>query len=123
MYFSHSTAKSLASIVFWSLGCKCQVYLANKIHFKPDVLPANLGVHKVGLSEDSASITAMISLEGELVQLAGKGVAVDEQVEVWLGRLASQMQVTLQVRNTSVSDKKTIIFSSFNVQARFLWPA
>ncbi|KAK9815706.1 hypothetical protein WJX72_008353 [[Myrmecia] bisecta] len=66
----------------------------------PAVIQAHLkklfaGIHSVALADDKGSITAALSVEGERVELAAP-VKVDEQVESWLGRLASGMQGTLQ---------------------------
>lgn len=50
---------------------------------------------QVKFGPGQASITAIISLEGEVVELAVP-VVITEAVEVWLGQLAAAMQATLQ---------------------------
>ena len=53
------------------------------------------GIHTVQFDEEDSQITAMRSLEGELVPLA-RTVPISADVEVWLGKLADEMQHTLQ---------------------------
>ena len=55
------------------------------------------GISKVQFSEGNASITAMCSLEGEVVPLL-KPVAISDAVESWLQLLSAQMKATLQQR-------------------------
>ena len=52
------------------------------------------GISKVQFSEGNASITAMCSLEGEVVPLL-KPVAISDAVESWLQLLSAQMKATL----------------------------
>lgn len=65
----------------------------------PVVIQAHLkklfqGLHKVVLSPDNQSITAMCSVAGEVVTLQSP-VTVTDDVEVWLTNLAVEMQETL----------------------------
>ena len=52
------------------------------------------GVHRVVFSSDNASLTAMCSVAGEVVNFHTP-VAVTDDVEVWLTSLAAEMQDTL----------------------------
>ncbi len=52
------------------------------------------GLHRVVLSPDNTSITAMCSVAGEVVNLQSP-VAVTDDVEVWLTNLAVEMADTL----------------------------
>ena len=52
------------------------------------------GIHSVEFTEDSASLTAMCSIAGEVVPLT-KPVQITEQVEEWLDVLSNEMRATL----------------------------
>ncbi|KAJ3344816.1 Cytoplasmic dynein 2 heavy chain 1 [Entophlyctis luteolus] len=67
----------------------------------PNVIQSHLkklfaGVHQVQFSENSASIIAMRSLEGETVKLSNP-VPLSQTVETWLDLFAKEMKVTLKL--------------------------
>lgn len=63
------------------------------------------GIHTVQFDEEDSQITAMRSLEGELVPLA-RPVPISADVEVWLGKLADEMKHTLQ---ELLVDRKSVV--------------
>ncbi|XP_025088458.1 cytoplasmic dynein 2 heavy chain 1-like isoform X3 [Pomacea canaliculata] len=66
----------------------------------PTVIQSHLkklfaGIHSVEFDGDNQHIMAMKSLDGEVVLLKHK-VKIVQEVEVWLGKLAEEMKVTLR---------------------------
>lgn len=81
----------------------------------PTVIQSHLkklyaGIHKVSFASGGTGLSAMSSMDGEVVDLSPH-VAVTEQVERWLNELTASMQATLQgqhetLRRSSGKDKE-----------------
>lgn len=94
-----SVARQLACCIVKSEGLLLQI-LGQATD--PAVIQAHLkklfaGVHEVDLTDSKTQVTAVLSIEGEKVQLS-KSVTVTSQVETWLQNLLTGLQATLQVR-------------------------